>query len=133
MKKRRKTYSFDAMIRFFLHYYNIPTKQDIDRLLKRMDRLEEAVKAVKVAPGTTTKPGPKKKAGGKRQAASALSKKMTATDTVLAILKRSSKEMDVAKLKEKSGFADKKLRNIIFRLTRQGAIKRVGRGMYAIR
>ena len=46
---------------------------------------------------------------------------------------RLRKGVDVPGLKAKSGFEDKKIRNIIFRLSKQGTIKRVGRGLYAIR
>ena len=40
MKRRTKSVSFDAMVKFFMHNYGIPTKKDIDKLLKRLDRLE---------------------------------------------------------------------------------------------
>lgn len=131
MKKRRKSYSFDAMVRFFLHNYNIPTRQDIDRLVTRMDRLEAAIKGSKASGRTARKAGGRKAAGkGKRVAKGRA--RMTATEKVLSILKRSPKGMDVGGLKAKSGFEDKKIRNIIFRLSKEGTIRRVGRGVYAI-
>lgn len=132
MKRRRKSYSVDAVVRFFLQYYGIPTKQDIERILKRMDRLEVAVKGAKVSGRTARKAGGRKTARGKRQGAKSRPK-MTATEKVLSILRRSRKGVDVPGLKAKSGFEDKKIRNIIFRLSKQGTIKRVGRGLYAIR
>jgi hypothetical protein len=132
MKRRRKSYSVDAVVRFFLQYYGIPTKQDVERILKRMDRLETAVKGAKVSGRTARKVGGRKTTGGKRQVAKSRSK-MTATEKVLSILRRSRKGVDVPGLKAKSGFEDKKIRNIIFRLSKQGTIKRVGRGLYAIR
>lgn len=130
MKRRRRAYSVDAVVRFFLHYYNIPTKQDIERILKRMDRLEEAVRGAKLA-GSTAKRR-QKSVRAKKQVSKSRAK-MTATEKVLSVLKRSSKGMDIAGLKAKSGFEDKKIRNIIFRLSKQGTVKRVGRGVYAIR
>ncbi len=56
----------------------------------------------------------------------------TATDTVLQIIKKNKKGIDVAELKKKTGFNDKKVRNIVHRASKQGKIKRVGRGLYVI-
>jgi len=128
MRKRKKSYSFDAVMRFFLQYYSIPTKQDIEGLGKRIDRLEKAVRA--------GKGGSKKTAGAKRSAKKGQARrgraKMTATEKVLSVMRRSSQGVDVARLKARTGFEDKKIRNIIFRLTRQRIIKRAGRGVYVI-
>jgi hypothetical protein len=132
MKRRRKSYSVDAVVRFFLQYYGIPTKQDIEKILKRMDRLEVALKGAKVSGRTARKAGGRKTAGGKGQVARSRPK-MTATEKVLSIVRRSRKGVDVPGLKAKSGFEDKKIRNIIFRLSKQGTVKRIGRGLYAIR
>jgi len=132
MKKRRKSYSVDAVVRFFLQYYGIPTKQDIEKILRRMDRLEAAVKGARVSGGTARKASRRRTAGGKGQVAKGRPR-MTATEKVLSILRKSRRGVDVPGLKVKSGFEDKKIRNIIFRLSKQGAIKRVGRGVYAIR
>jgi hypothetical protein len=38
--------------------------------------------------------------------------------------------VDVPKLKAKTGFDDKKVRNIVFRASKEGKIKKVGRGTY---
>jgi hypothetical protein len=132
MKRRRKSYSVDAVVRFFLQYYGIPTKQDIEKILKRMDRLEAAVKGTRVSGRTGRKAGGRKTAGGKGRVARSRPK-MTATEKVLSIVRRSRKGVDVPGLRAKSGFEDKKIRNIIFRLSKQGTIERVGRGLYAIR
>ena len=40
------------------------------------------------------------------------------------------KGVDVTTLKEKTGFDDKKVRNIVFRASKQGKIKKTGRGIY---
>ena len=131
MKRRRKAYTVDAMVRFFLQYYKIPTKRDIEKLLTRMDRLEAAIKAGKVSGRTPRKAGGRKTTAKRSQVAKGRTT-MTATEKVLSILKRSPKGIDVPGLKAKSGFEDKKVRNIIFRLSKQGTIKRVGRGIYAV-
>jgi len=127
MKRKRKGPSFDVMIRFFLQQYGIATKQDIERLLVKMDHLEAALKAHKGSGRATRKTGAAK---GKTAVSGAA--KTTATEIILTILRRYPKGVDVRGLKLNSGFEDKKIRNIIFRLSKKGIIKRVGRGIYAI-
>lgn len=129
MKKRRKSYSVDAVIRFFLQYYNIPTKQDIEQLMKRMERLESALKAARVPGRKTTKAGGMKGSGKKGRGRA----KMTATERVISVMKRSPKGIGIAEMKKKTGFEDKTIRNIVFRLSKQGTIRRTGRGIYTLR
>ncbi|MGD9022781.1 MAG: hypothetical protein PVJ62_03290 [Deltaproteobacteria bacterium] len=131
MKRRRKSYSVDAVIRFFLQYYNIPTKQDIDRLATRMERLEEALKANMAATRKVARKGAGKGVAKGKQTRRGRAK-MTATEKVVSAMKRSSKGLDIAGLKKKTGFEDKKIRNIVFRLAKQGTIKRAGRGVYVV-
>jgi hypothetical protein len=127
MKRKRKDPSFDVMIRFFLQQYGIATKQDIERLLVKMDHLEAALKAHKGSKKTT-----RGTVAAKGKKAFKGAAKTTATETILTILRRYPKGVDVGGLKAKSRFEDKKIRNIIFRLSKKGIIKRVGRGVYAI-
>jgi Mor family transcriptional regulator len=56
--------------------------------------------------------------------------KLTATDNVMRIINKSKKGVDVPTLMKKTGFNEKKVRNIIFRTNKQGNIKRVRRGLY---
>ena len=44
-KRKGKAVSFDAMVKFFMQNYNIPTKKDVDRLMAKLDRLENLLKA----------------------------------------------------------------------------------------
>ena len=72
---------------------------------------------------------PKKKAAPKK----ATSKKVapaTAADTVLAIIKRSKKGVGTAVLMEKTGYNQKKISNLVYKLRKQGKIKSVGNGVY---
>ena len=57
-------------------------------------------------------------------------KKVAVTDEVLKIIKRYKKGVDISRLKERTGFADSKLRMIVSRAYKQGKIKRIGRGIY---
>lgn len=130
MKKRGKSPSLDLIMRFVLQRYNIPTKQDIDKLVKKMERLEVALKANRVAGARAKKAGAVKGAAKKKQARRGRAK-MTATEKILSVIEGSAHGADIAALKVKTGFEDKKIRNIVFRLTKQGTIKRAGRGVYA--
>jgi hypothetical protein len=117
-KRKGKTPSFDAMVKFFMRQYNIPTKKDVDRLLTRLDRLENMIKQAALSPDN---------AGvriGRRKTA------LTAIDVVLDVIKRSKQGIGFADIQAKTGFEEKKIRNIIFRLNKIGKIKRKSRGIY---
>ncbi len=99
------------------------TKQT-DKLIKAVDKFEKAAKRKKAK----AKAKPTRKARAKK--APAKKAKVTDTDRVLNIIKRSKKGVGVPTLIKKTGFDDKKVRNIINRTLKQGKIKRVGRGVY---
>jgi len=117
-KRKGKTPSFDAMVKFFMRQYNIPTKKDVDRLLTRLDRLENLIKQAALSPDNT---GVRI---GRRKTA------LTAIDVVLDVIKRSKQGIGFADIQAKTGFEEKKIRNIIFRLNKIGKIKRKSRGIY---
>ena len=56
--------------------------------------------------------------------------KKTDTDKVLEIINRSKKGVDTATLMKKTGFNQKKVRNILNRTYKQGKITRVEKGIY---
>lgn len=125
-RAKKKPISFDAMVKFFMHHYKIPTTADVEKLLARLDRLEKLFKQTKTAPrkrnankpAAVGRPG-RGKAGG------------TYTDTVLEAIISAGKAVGVAEIQARTGFDQKKIRNIIFRLGKSKKIKRVGRGVYA--
>ena len=43
-RRKGKTISFDAMVKFFMQNYDIPTKKDVDKLMAKLDRLENLIK-----------------------------------------------------------------------------------------
>ena len=55
---------------------------------------------------------------------------LTDTAQILNIIKRSRKGIDVAILKQKTGFDEKKIRNMIYKAHKEGIIRRAGRGIY---
>jgi len=121
MKRRTKSVSFDAMVKFFMHNYGIPTKKDIDKLLKRLDRLE---KSIKTAAGTRARRAPR---GTEREAGASPA---SASDAVLDIVRNHKEGIGFNELQSATGFGEKKLRNIIFRLNKIQKITRKSRGTY---
>jgi len=70
------------------------------------------------------------KAPAKKWSAGKKTGKLSDTAQIINIIKRSKKGVDVAFLKQKTGFDKKKIRNAIFNAFQKGIIKRVGRGIY---
>jgi len=121
-KKKMRSVSFDTMIKFFMQNYNIPTKKDIDKLISRLDRMEEQLQFI----GSGKKAASKKPDAGRKSL-------ITASDLVLdVIIKAGANGAGFAEIKEKTGFENKKLRNIIYRMDKVGKIKRKARGVYVI-
>jgi len=54
----------------------------------------------------------------------------SATDEVLQIIRRSQKGVNTAALKKKTGFNDKKIHNVIYRLKKRGQIRSIDKGVY---
>lgn len=116
-KRKGKAVSFDAMVKFFLQNYNIPTRRDVERLGERLDRLEKLIRA--------NAPRGRRASTDSGEAAPA-----SATDTVLHLIQSSQDSISISKIREATGYDDKKLRNIIYRLNQMGKIRRVNRGQY---
>jgi len=73
----------------------------------------------------TRKKKPDKKSPAKRKTTG-----LTDTAQILNIIKRSKKGVDVSILKQKTGFDEKKIRNVIYKANKMGIISRMGRGVY---
>jgi hypothetical protein len=102
---------------------------------KIAEKLEDSVpnKQPTAKPARKAATKPKKTANKKTISKKAPLKKavkVTAADTVLAIIKRSKKGIDSASLVKKTGFDKKKIANIVFKLRKQGKIKSVSKGVY---
>ena len=119
-KKRNKPVSFDAMVKFFMNSYNIPTKRDIDRLTERLDRIERLIVN---AGGSKSRRGSAAKSTDKHHTE-------TASDVVWEVIRHYRDGVGFAEIQMQTGFGEKKLRNIIFRLHKLGKIKRKQRGVY---
>ena len=117
-------------------------KKDLQALGKNLNALSKKVDNLIVAVGKFEKPKvtrkpkakavkakPKKKAVVKKPAAKK-TRKATAADAVFNVIKRYKKGVGTAALVDKTGFNEKKVYNIIYKLKKQGVIKSGGRGIY---
>jgi hypothetical protein len=125
-KRRGKSVSFDAMVKFFMQHYNIPTKKDFEKLTAKLDHLEKLIKdrdtsgrRSRVFAGRTAGRGPARNKSG-----------ATAYDKVLEVIKGYNQGVGFSEIQAETGFDEKKIRNIIFRLNKIGKIRRKSRGLY---
>lgn len=123
-KKKVKSVNVDSMFKAFIKTYDLATKQDIEKVSAKLDRIE---KLMKQTSGKTIKAV----AGGKEKEVIDKSD-MTASGAVLKVIRNSRQGADFARIQAKTGFEDKKLRNIIFRLNKIGKIERKTRGIYMV-
>jgi predicted Rossmann fold nucleotide-binding protein DprA/Smf involved in DNA uptake len=92
--------------------------QKTDKMIKELEKLDKAQAAKK------TKAKAIKKAVAKKPP------RVSASGTVLTIIKRSRKGVDKATLVKKTGFKDTSIHAILYRLTKQGKIKSEPKGIY---
>jgi hypothetical protein len=105
--------------------------QGVEAIAEKVDALSKAQRAEKPTPKPSSEPSAKeavKKAA--KTSAPQKEKKATATGTVLQIISRSKNGVDTATLKKKTGFNDKKIHNIIYKLKNKGEIKSEKKGIY---
>jgi hypothetical protein len=114
---------------------------EIEKLIGEVGKPEPPKKVKKPKRRAAPKPKPKRKKRAPVRkivarkpkevpAKAKKAKKLTATAEVLKVIKGHKKGVDISKLKKKTGFADTKIRAIIFKASKEGKIKRVGRGVY---
>ncbi len=99
--------------------------RNIQALGKTLDRLLKAVEK-----GEKPKASPVKKVAAPKAPAKRKATQPTATDKILKIIRASKKGVDAPTLIKKTGFDQKKVRNILFRTYKQGKIKRLTKGIY---
>lgn len=126
VRKKGKSVSFDAMVKFFMHNYDIPTKKDVDKLLAKLDRIENLIKTSMHTNNQNQKTAildMNGKKTGQRNAPTAL-------DQVYTVIKRNNTGLGISDIQDRTGFDKKKIRNIIYRLSKSGRIKSRQRGIY---
>ncbi len=113
--------------------------QGIEVLAKKLETITKS--SVDVTPKKKAKAKPVRKAPAKsskqeavqkapKKAVSKKSKPPTAADTVLGVIDRSKKGVNTATLMEKTGYDQKKIANLVYKLKNQGKIKSVNKGVY---
>jgi predicted Rossmann fold nucleotide-binding protein DprA/Smf involved in DNA uptake len=90
--------------------------QKIEKMHKEIDKQEKSSKRTKTK---AVKKAPVKKAAP-----------ANAADIVLAIINRSKKGVNTGTLMQKTGYERKKISNMVYKLTKQGKIKTVAKGVY---
>jgi ATP-dependent Clp protease ATP-binding subunit ClpA len=115
--------------------------KDLQNLLKIMsDGLKTLAQGVETLAGRvdriasnqmTTAPRAKAvKKTARKTARQRKGKSMTAADTVLALISRSQKGIGTAAIMAKTGYDRKRVANVIYKLSKQGKIKSIQRGVY---
>ena len=96
--------------------------KDLEKMSRRIQKLTSFIPKAK---------GKAPKASMFKPVATSRGKK-SGTLTVLDMIKKSKAGIAAGTLIKKTGFEDKKIRNIIFKAQKEGKIERVGRGVYKI-
>ena len=102
--------------------------KELTKLANQTEKLAAALEKAEKPKAKPVKTKTKSKAVTKKAPAKAAKK--TDTDKLLAFINRSKKGVDTATLMKKTGFDQKKVRNMLNRTYKQGKIKRVGKGIY---
>jgi hypothetical protein len=116
-KKQENEINSENLIKTILGAFDIATKSDITELQNRVDKLERLIVRQK-----TMETG--KAAKYKKRAD-------TATSTVLKEINKYHEGTNFKTIQTATGFEERKLRNIIFRLDKFNKIKKIARGKYA--
>jgi uncharacterized Zn finger protein len=99
-----------------------PAKKKVSQ---RAPETSVSKKRVKTAAIKARAKMPVKKSAAERKIA-----KLTDRVQILDIIKRSKRGVNVATLQQKTGFDEKKIRNVIYRAHKEGKIRRAGWGIY---
>ena len=97
---------------------------DLMKAAKEVEKL-----AGKLEAQTKTKAKPVKKTVAKR-VSKKIAKQPTAVDAVLGIIKRSKRGVNIATIRQKTGYDNRKIHNLVYRLKKQGEIKSEINGVY---
>ena len=124
-RKKGKSPSFDAMIKFFIKRYDIPTRKDIDQLAVRMDQIEKLIR-------TGAWNDQKKRRMKDDDSKTPKAPISAAFQVVYDAITQSDNPVTVTEIMKLTGYGEKKIRNILYRLGKMDKIIRAERGQYAI-
>jgi len=100
--------------------------QKVGKIARELDKLEKTYAVKEPKTKIVVKVKSPKKAVVKKPT------RMTASDTVLSIIKRSRKGIGVSKLRKKTGLEGRKVNDIVYRLKRQNKIRAIRLGVYGV-
>ena len=106
----------------------------VEAIAEKVDEAAKSKSPVKTSrkkPSTATKKVQTAKKSVQKAANKKVDKTATASDQVLGLIARSKKGVGMAVIIEKTGYGQKKVANIIYRLRKQGKIKSISKGVYA--
>ena len=106
------------MLSFMSRTLKILSKET-ENLIAKIEKNEKA-RAIKES----------EKRARQRKLARRKAKSLMMTETVLKVIKRHRRGIDISKLKDRTGLHSEKIRSIVFELKKQGKIKSPRRGLY---
>ena len=109
----------DAIAKSFIKHYDIATQKDLAKLNARLDRIENQLKAYANGQNFSVK-----------YKVPHSNSKVTSTDIVYDVIKRSKKGLRFSEIQSHTGIKDRTIRNILYRLHQNGIIQRKSRGVY---
>uniref|UniRef100_A0A7C4MNH2 Uncharacterized protein n=1 Tax=Desulfatirhabdium butyrativorans TaxID=340467 RepID=A0A7C4MNH2_9BACT len=122
-QKRSKSPSFDAIIKFFLMRHEIITRKDLQKIIDRLDNIENLLRS----------------SGGQlpKRRIPAVSRQerydgKSAYQRIYDLFRETGQEFKVNEIRERTGYNDKKVRNLVYRLLKAGKIQRTERGRYGL-
>lgn len=124
-RKKGKSPSFDAMIKFFIKRYEIPTRKDFDQLMIRIDQIEKLIREDAMNVQKDLRLTNNETQESKVTISAAF-------QVVYDAINQLDKPVTVNEIMNLTGYGPKKIRNILYRLGKMGKIIRAGRGLYAI-
>ena len=116
------------MVKFFMIRFEIPTRQDIQRIVNRLDQMEKTIKKNAICGKPKRSESSKIGSGNTRMSGSGQT--LNASEIILKAIKGSVQGLDYAGISEITHFDEKKIRNILHRLHKTGKIQRKRRGLY---
>ena len=116
MTGKPRRVELETMVKYLLQEYDIPTRRDLKKIHTRLDKLEKLIE------GQNRRPNVKPSARGGKSAIS----------QVFDVISGYKKGARFADIKRDTGFDDKSIRNVIYRLDKLGKIVRVSHGLYVV-
>lgn len=105
----------------------------VEKISKQVDTLSSPKKPVEKKRATkkvSTKKKAVKRVAVKKKVAKKATSKATVLDSVIAVIKRSKKGVNIDTLRKKTGLGPRQLSNALYKLSKRGVIEAKSRGLY---